>query len=383
MTDSYDTAISLSPDLTIPDEFVDTAFRDEFSDELMVVHDAPYSYQLSSSVQSLQEGAGPTAIRVTATRVAGPIPAADLSIPLAFTDLTTTAADYTVTGTLAIPVQAGTVSGSTTLTFIPEDDGVPEVRTETVRIESASPHDFFLLGADLVVIDAPTITLSGSPGATIAEDGGAQSVTVTAELGDPGDAPRQRPITVTLTPSGTAGPGDYTIAENLAVTIAANARSGSATLTVTPVKRQAGWRATRRSCWQDGRRDSSSRGPPSSRCRTTRRAPQVILTVDPDTIGESDAAPTEVVVSAVLDPDVVLPNADTVVSLSLAGSATEGAGGDYTAEWDLPTPQITIPQGERTGSGTVALTLAPQQDQVAEGEETIVVEGTASTGTRR
>ena len=121
-------------------------------------------------------------------------------------------------------------------------------------------------------------------------------------------------------------------------------------------------------------------GSPTITLEDDETAPEVILTVAPGTIRESDASATQVTVSAHLDPNVVLPDDATIVSLSLGGSATAGTGGDYTAAWDSQTPQITIPQGQRDGSATVTLTLTPQQDLVAEGDETIVVEGTASTG---
>ena len=106
----------------------------------------------------------------------------------------------------------------------------------------------------------------------------------------------------------------------------------------------------------------------------------MILTANPDTIQEDDSVPTQITVSAVLDPNVVLPDDATVVTLTLGGTATAGTGHDYTSAWDPQTSQITIPQGEREGETTVTLTVTPLQDEVAEGEETIVVEGTASTG---
>ena len=101
--------------------------------------------------------------------------------------------------------------------------------------------------------------------------------------------------------------------------------------------------------------------------------PEVILSVSDATILENEAV-TQVQVSARLDPDVVLPDTDTVVTLSLAGTATRGTGGDYLAGWDPATRQITIPQGTRDGAATVTLALTPQQDALAEGDETIVVE---------
>ena len=76
----------------------------------------------------------------------------------------------------------------------------------------------------------------------------------------------------------------------------------------------------------------------------------------------------------------MLPDDATVVTLTLGGTATTGSGQDYTSAWDPQPPEVTIPRGERAATTTVTLTVTPQQDEVAEGDETIVVEGTASTG---
>ena len=104
--------------------------------------------------------------------------------------------------------------------------------------------------------------------------------------------------------------------------------------------------------------------------------PQVILAVDDDTILESETGATAVRVTATLDPAVMV-SAEVVVMLDLAGTATAGGSGDYTAAWSPAAKQIRIPAGEDSGSAAVTLTLTPRQDDVAEGDETIVVQGRA------
>ena len=82
-----------------------------------------------------------------------------------------------------------------------------------------------------------------------------------------------------------------------------------------------------------------------------------------------DAAATVVAVTATLDGDNPLAS-DTPVGLSLEeGSAT--ADRDYEAA----TARLTIPAGVL--SHTAALTLAPVDDSVAEGDETVSITGTA------
>ena len=351
-------------------------YHAEFNGILMV-HGARTSFELLASLESLQEGVGPTAIRVTATRVAGFPIGGSTSVPILFRNVTTSDDDYSIQGTLAIPVLAGEESGSATLTFTPTEDGLKEARTESLRIEGAvSEH--YVLGTDFRIIDSPTIEIA-VPSVSVAENGGAQTVTVTAELGDPSDSTRGRPIVVSLNLSGSAGPGDYTFAETLQVTIPAGARSGSASFTLTP---------------EDDRLLEGDEtivvsgstpaltvvGTGTITIEDDETAPEVILTANPDTIQEDDSVPTQITVSALLDPDIVLPDDATVVTLTLGGTATAGTGHDYTSAWNPLLAQITILQGEREGETTVTLTVTPLQDEVAEGEETIVVEGTASTG---
>ena len=299
------------------------------------------------------------------------------SVPILFRNVTTSDDDYSIQGTLAIPVLAGEESGSATLTFTPTEDGLKEARTESLLIEGAvSEH--YVIGTDFRIIDSPTIQLTVPP-VSVAENGGAQTVTVTAELGDPGDSTRGRPIVVSLNLSGSAGPGDYTFAETLQVTIPAGARSGSASFTLTPTDDRL-LEGDETIVVSGSTPALTVVGTGTITIEDDETAPEVILTANPDTIQEDDSVPTQITVSAVLDPDVVLPDDATVVTLTLGGTATAGTGHDYTSAWDPQTSQITIPQGEREGETTVTLTVTPLQDEVAEGEETIVVEGTASTG---
>ena len=221
------TNMALSVDATIPSEYV-TIYPQ------IIVHGGAKSFQLLLDRESLQEGLGATQLRVTATLRVGSLPQDDIQIPIVFTNSTTTSADYTVSGTQAITISANQTSGSTMLTFTPVEDYIKEQRTETVQI-AGGMSDFFVLGTELEVIDAPSIALSVDD-MSITEGGGAQAVVVTAALGDASDQVRPRPIPVTLSLFGSAGGGDYTVAEpQLLVTIPANARSSTTTLTFTPV----------------------------------------------------------------------------------------------------------------------------------------------------
>ncbi len=349
------------------------------SSDLRVSIDKPiyggrHGFELAATPQSSQEGGGATAVTITAVRLVG-LGASEpaVSVPLVFRDRTTSAGDYTVTGTLQIDMPENQREASTTVMVTPVEDFVKEDRVEEVRIEAGSGDpSVWAPGIPFRIIDAPHVALSVSP-TSIDEDGGAQEVTVTAALGDATDSVRPRAIPVTLTLGGTAGAGDYVVAETLEVTIPANARSGSATLTVTPVDDRL--QEMDETIVVDGSTLGLTVVGTELTLADDDMQPHVILAVDPNALSEGDSA-TDVTVTATLDASVMVSD-DIVVTLDLGGTATGGSSGDYAAAWSPASKQITIPAGQDAGSSAVTLTRTPRQDTLAEGDETIVVEGTA------
>ncbi len=333
------------------------------------LHGGIVGYELSTDRESLQEGVGRTVVRVTATHRSGRVLAERIVIPLAIAGGTATSADYVVSGDQSITVRAGELSGSTTLYVTPVEDFVKEARTESVRI-AGGESVFYVQGTEFHIIDAPSIVLSVS-GATLTEQGGAQVVTVTAALGDPSDSTRPRAIPVRLAFGGTAGGDDYVVSGGPELTIPANARSVSKTLTFTPTDDRL----------LEGDETIVLRGSTPGltvsgtelTIKDDEIVPEVRLMVSNDTIQESGTGASAVEVTAMLEPDVTV-GGDTVVTLSLSGTAA--AGSDYTAAWSPTTRQITIPSGQRRG-GPVTLSLTPVQDEAAEGDETVVVQGRA------
>ena len=97
----------------------------------------------------------------------------------------------------------------------------------------------------------------------------------------------------------------------------------------------------------------------------------ITLSVSPDTVAEDDGR-TEVTVTATIDGDSTLPATTTVTIGALKGSAVAS---DYSA---TTLASITIPAGAESGSGTLAIT--PVDDEIVEGDETIVIPGTTSVG---
>ncbi len=352
------------------------AQKTTFNTPGMRIYGGSAAIDLSVSPQTVQEGSGEQALTIVAVNRAGSAASADLVLPLQFTNVSTSNADYSVRGPLSVTIPRGQVEGRTTaVLFTPTDDLRREDRLETVRIEGSKGAMMtpFVRGADLKILDAAGIALSVSP-ARIAEDGAATQVRVTAAWGDAADSTLARDVEVALAWGGTAGAGDYARAGGTTVTIPANARSGTTTVTITPTDDNL----------LEGDETivigGSAAGRPVASAELTladdETVPAVTLSVDTAAVSESGAA-VSVTVSAELDPEVAMANDVTTVTLELGGTAT--AGTDYSATWSPASRQIAIPRESTLGSNTVTLTLTPTDDSVAEGDETIVVQGTATT----
>lgn len=95
---------------------------------------------------------------------------------------------------------------------------------------------------------------------------------------------------------------------------------------------------------------------------------KVLLAANPAIIPEEGGEQT-VTVTATLDGRSTFAEA-TTVTLSLAGDAQRD-GEDYTVDGGIPA--VTIPAGQ--ARGTMTLTLTPVDDRIAEGGETMVVQG--------
>ena len=94
----------------------------------------------------------------------------------------------------------------------------------------------------------------------------------------------------------------------------------------------------------------------------------ITLTVDPSSVREDAGTTTEVSVTASVDSPT---DAAVTIALALSGTATEGT--DYTVSG---TQSITIAAGETLDK--TALTFTPINDAAYEGDETILITGTAT-----
>ena len=312
------------------------------------IDDNDVSLTLSVGSNTIGEGESTT----VTVQSAIPLPGArTITLELSGAATHGTGGDYTlVPASITIPVNG--TSGTATVTAL--QDTLVETGGETVTITARTGGA--TIGSATITIsddDIANFALSVSP-AEITE-GGTATATVTAATGGVTFAAVQ---TITLALSGSAeGSGtDYTISST-SIEIAAGDLSGTAT--VTPVDDDI----------VEGNETITIEASHGAAAIGTRNLSlldddeaSLVLGVSRSTVTEGDPAVAIVTVSTT--GDAVFPT-DQIVALALTGTATQGAGNDYT----LVPSSITIAAGDTSGSATVT----PLEDNVVEGEETITI----------
>ena len=196
----------------------------------------PTRIALSVSPSEVTEGDGDTTLTVTATLEGGGSRTSSTGVSLAVEGLTATAADdFTAQQGVTLTIPAGQLSHTADLTLTPVDDDVAEGTEQLViRGSNAEPGlPVSEVRVNLADNDAQpmAITLSLDRN-TVAENGGAQRLTVTAVL--EGDSRRTVDTSVRLQLVGqTAGESDYSALIGV-LTIKAGESEGTATLVLVP-----------------------------------------------------------------------------------------------------------------------------------------------------
>ena len=306
-----------------------------------------------------------------------------------YTVVLNTQPDGTVRVTVGRPSGTDVRVDKSTLTFTTQNWSQPQTVKVTAVHDNDADNDEVTLthtanggGYTNVEADNVEVTVDDDERETTAialsisshevrEEGGAQGLTVTAEL-DGVAVGQTTTVTLTVVEGTAMDPEDYTATTPVTLTIGAQATRGTATVTVTP--------------------DDNSMDEPN-KTLTIQPSTSSGLSLSPSsfeiTIVDDDGAPNRIDLS--VDPTVVSESfgqdsvevtatlvgggtrsVDTVVTLSLdGGSATQGA--DYTVPSPLGT--VTILQGAQSGTGSFQLTIL--NDETREGDETIGVGGTA------
>ena len=328
---------------------------------------------LTVAPTSVREDASATTVTVTAT-LDEDARASATSVTVAVGsagDGATEGTDYATVSDLTVTIAAGATSGTATFTLTPTDDSLGE-GNEQVSV-TGTADGLTVTGTALTITDDETVsagvTLTVAP-ASVDESAAATEVTVTATLDGAARADTTEVmVAVGATTDGATEGTDYATVSDLTVTIAAGATSGTATFTLTPTDDSLGEGSEQVSV--TGTADGLTvTGTALTITDDETVSTEVTLSVNPASVRE-DAGGTTVTVTAELDADA--RPAETAVTVAV-GAAGDGAaeGTDYAA---VPDFTVTIAAGSTTGSGT--FTLTPTDDNLAEGDETLSLTGSA------
>ncbi len=338
---------------------------------------------LTVSPATISEGATSTSARTVT--VTGTLDAAareaDANVTLSITGGTAVAGtDFTAVAPLTLTVPAGSTAGTATFELIPLNDTTDEPN-ETVRVSGVTATANISVGQPsggntVTITDndvSPTVTLVLSQ-SSISENRGTSTVTATL------DHASSMATTITLTAAAGSNTvaADFTVTSNKTLTIAAEATTSTGTVTITGVDNEFDDTAAK---------SVTVSGSASNGLGITQPAAQtlainddeadsttVLLSVSPSSVSEgATGSARTVTVTAMLNGAA---RATTVpVAVSVAGN-TATAVTDFVAVSDFT---ITIASGATSQTGT--FTLAPENDDIDELDETLTVSGsTTATG---
>ena len=328
----------------------------------------PTTITLSLDPTAVGESADPTAITVTASLDNSPFPTATTVTVSRTGGTASSGIDYPPISTFTVTIPSGQTSGTATVAFNPTGDGLAEGNETVILTGTATGLDAGT--ATLTITDddaAPTaVTLSLNPTA-VGESAAATAVTVTASLNN-SPLPTATTVTVSKT-GGTADSGaDYAAISTFTVTIPSGQTSGTATLSFDPTGDDLA--EGDESVILTGNVTGLDAGTATLTITDDDTAPTAVtLSLNPAAVGESAAA-TAVTVTASLN-NSPLPTATTVTVSRTGGTATSGT--DYAA---VNAFTVTIQDGQT--SGTAQLSFDPTGDSLAEGDETVILTGTAT-----
>ena len=319
---------------------------------------------LSSSTSEVREFYGSQLVTVTA-RSGKSTSARTVVVQVGkSTDGATEGTDYNTVNNFNITIPANATSATGTFTLTPKQDTSVE-SPETISI-AGTISGSTVVGTTITMYD-DDMTLSVNP-TSVDENAGSTSVTVTATAGT---FPSARTVRVQVGKSsdGAKEGTDYANVPDFNVTINANATSGTATFTLTPVNDY--HRNPVRSISISGSATNHGVAGTTMYVTDDEGRKDVTLTLSTYSVSESGGAQTvNVEVSDQSDNHYGDFTATVSVGHS-SDSATEGT--DYATVADFT---INVPYNTRRASKS--FTLTPTNDSSVEGTERIAVVGTGN-----
>ena len=337
-------------------EFANYTLGSQTSHTLTISDDDMVTLALSADPSLIEEAGGEATVTVTA---AGGTFATDRTVDLSFGGTATEGTDYAVSSS-QLTLRAGEDSVTATVTAM-TDDVAEGDETIVIRgtVISSGSDDGAVLGPATVTIeddDMVTLALSADP-SLIEEAGGEATVAVTAAGGT-----FATDRTVDLSFGGTATEGtDYAVSSSQ-LTLRAGEDSVTATVTAMTDDVAEGDETIviRGTVISSGSDDGAVLGPATVTIEDDDMV-TLALSADPSLIEEAGGEATVTVTAA-----GGTFATDRTVDLSFGGTATEGT--DYA----VSSSQLTL----RAGEDSVTATVTAMTDDVAEGDETIVIRGT-------
>jgi gliding motility-associated-like protein len=319
--------------------------------------DAAPTVTLSISNATIAEAAGTATVTATLSAISG----LAVTVNLGYTGTATGAGiDYNVSGT-SIVIPAGSLTGTVTISSVNDaiDENNETVITDITSVTNGTESGTQQVTTSITDDDAsPTVTL-GIDNATIAENAGTATITVTVS------AVSGLPVTVDLGYSGTAvgGSTDYNTT-GASITIPAGSLTGTVTITSVSDALDENDETVIADITAVTNGTESGSQQVTTTITDDDAEPIVSLSIDLATLAENaDVATLTATLEAVSGKDVT-------VNLGFSGTAT-GGGADYTESAN----SIFIPAGSLTGT----ITLTVIQDIISEGDETIITDITSVT----
>ena len=322
--------------------------------------------ELTLSPTRVTEQGGQQTVTVTAMLNAAPR-VSDTLVNVTVTGITAALEnDFGAVGSFPITIPAGATSAEADFSLTPVNDTIVE-GDETLRVSGTSPLP--VTPATLTLSDDDTasteVELTLSP-TRVTEQGGQQTVTVTAMLNAGASIVAPTVVNVTVTGNTATVGDDFGAVGSFSITIPAKATSAEADFSLTPVN------------------DTTFEGDETLQVSGTSRLPvtpatltlsdddtastEVELTLNPTRVTEQGGQQT-VTVTAMLNAGTRV--SDTLVNVTVAGD-TATVGDDFGAVGSF---SITIPA--KATSAEADFSLTPVNDVIAEGNETLQVSGTS------
>ena len=336
---------------------------------LTIADDDTPRVTLTLSDSSIAENGGTTTVTATQDKPDD----SDTRITVSVTPVSpATASDYRLSANVTLTIPAGQRSSTGIVTITAADNNAiaPDKRLSVIGTAANANYTGGLpvTGAALTIADddTPRVTLTLST-SSIAENGGAATVTATQDRADDADTR----VTISVTSTSPATADDYRLSANVTLTIPAGQRTSTGIVTITAVDNNAIEADKRLSITGTAANGNYARSLPVTGAALTIAdddTPAVTLSLSASSITENGGAAT---VTARQDR---ADDADTRITVSVTPTSPATAN-DYRLSANTT---LTIPAGQRSSTGIITITAI--NNNAIGADKQLSITGTAANG---